>query len=524
MATQDKIFDDNNDDQGLASNALTACTPEWFMFMDHINKTLTAKEIPDNMRAGAFRLIKATLEKMYNTNNPTKLMDAGGNPRTQILLNETLSTVALEDFEWKKTTSHRMFVYVRKMLGKTSMGHDVVKNLRLSVPVSEYAHPIIPQKYTDPKIRLLLESWILKIKQTSRMKSNLGIRILLNFCVRLVTEHLGLELRDVENNEQLHKVLDDNLNRAFIDKVCGTHNNMLQNATKLRDVLYNVLEYPHTVITDEIWYDMSTVVSSQKQEDDALDDGSDHHRITSDDLQTIHGTVNDTFRNKLFFEMLIRTGMRVGGLVNIKVSNVAIAPGNGCSKWTIRKIGSTIEKGAKCFQFPIGADLGQLIIEWLTKHRPLQDSPFLFPGSSGTPHIATSTVRASFKALCKKGGLEGKQFHPHALRHTYAHILLESGATPYEVSKYMGHSDASTTERFYLKENISEVMKRVKVPWLTDDDRKEEVKAPPAFLQRGEHSKKKKRKREEKKNTLDSIKEQLLAMEKKYKHVKNAQQ
>ena len=56
--------------------------------------------------------------------------------------------------------------------------------------------------------------------------------------------------------------------------------------------------------------------------------------------------------------------------------------------------------------------------------------------------------------------------HPHALRHSYAHILLNSGNSVDIVSKLLGHSSSSTTEKFYLKETASDVAERANIPWL----------------------------------------------------------
>ncbi len=64
---------------------------------------------------------------------------------------------------------------------------------------------------------------------------------------------------------------------------------------------------------------------------------------------------------------------------------------------------------------------------WLTQIRPADPSPYVFPGQLGG-HISTATIRLAFHGLCSAAGLTGKEFHPHALRHSYAHILLESVA------------------------------------------------------------------------------------------------
>lgn len=75
--------------------------------------------------------------------------------------------------------------------------------------------------------------------------------------------------------------------------------------------------------------------------------------------------------------------------------------------------------------------------------------------------------------------MEGKHIHTHSLRHSFAHILLETGNKPELVSKMFGHSSALTTEQYYLKESPSEASKRMNIRWL---ERTEQENPIPSFL------------------------------------------
>ena len=59
-------------------------------------------------------------------------------------------------------------------------------------------------------------------------------------------------------------------------------------------------------------------------------------------------------------------------------------------------------------------------------------------------------------------------------------MLLETGNSVDIVSKCLNHASASTTERFYLKENIQEIADRAVIPWLQRSTKREV--ALPAFL------------------------------------------
>lgn len=72
------------------------------------------------------------------------------------------------------------------------------------------------------------------------------------------------------------------------------------------------------------------------------------------------------------------------------------------------------------------------------------DSVFLFPGKvKGKP---ITTIAKSWSTIRKKANL--KDFTIHDIRHTYASHLVSSGLSLKIVGKLLGHTQASTTERY----------------------------------------------------------------------------
>jgi len=67
------------------------------------------------------------------------------------------------------------------------------------------------------------------------------------------------------------------------------------------------------------------------------------------------------------------------------------------------------------------------------------------------------------------------------MRHTYGHMLLETGNPVETVAKLLGHSSSKTTEKFYLKESAGEVAKRANIPWL-DQSKAPSAPVVPDFL------------------------------------------
>lgn len=62
-------------------------------------------------------------------------------------------------------------------------------------------------------------------------------------------------------------------------------------------------------------------------------------------------------------------------------------------------------------------------------------------------------VKRAFEKACAKAGLE--DVTRYTLRHTFANQLFEQGVTEKVIADLMGHTTAQTTQRHYIKTNMS---------------------------------------------------------------------
>ncbi len=83
-------------------------------------------------------------------------------------------------------------------------------------------------------------------------------------------------------------------------------------------------------------------------------------------------------------------------------------------------------------------------IELLKRMKGKADSEFLFPGR--TPGASLQDIKKAWHTIRTRAGLEGVRLHD--LRHTHASHLVSSGLSLSVVGKLLGHTQASTTQRY----------------------------------------------------------------------------
>jgi integrase len=102
------------------------------------------------------------------------------------------------------------------------------------------------------------------------------------------------------------------------------------------------------------------------------------------------------------------------------------------------------------------------VIEALREHRSKQaaarlkagalwqDHGLVFASAVGTP-LDAHNVRRSFRAITKAAGI-GQDWTPRELRHTFVSLLSSNDVSLEDISRLVGHSGTSVTERVYRHE------------------------------------------------------------------------
>ena len=135
--------------------------------------------------------------------------------------------------------------------------------------------------------------------------------------------------------------------------------------------------------------------------------------------------------------MLYATGVRVGELVSIKVSDINF------SSRTILILG----KGNKERIVPYG-DYCEEILKLYLKDGYLslnnQNSPYLFLNARGG-RLTERGVRYLLEEIIKKTSVQ-KNISPHMIRHSFATHLLNQGCDLMTVQKLLGHESIKATQ------------------------------------------------------------------------------
>ena len=421
----------------------------------------------------AFEMLAWIMNKMYGNTTYETLIKRSVNVKESELFS-TAAREYVEYMKWKRATSNVVFLVLRQILSQTSINYAFVDKLSITVNSSvcqEDLSNVVPSRYkniTDENIRNKLTEYVRIINAKTRNKSPMSIRQIVYFLLNNFFKVLDIDVETIRDDVKLE------LTTEKIREMCaeyGIHRKLMWIKLFCNHIFNQKI--------DEKLFEISQYTDNVKKFTRTKNDNTDVHRISADELDALYNaSKSDTsVRDELFLLLLITTGMRVGGLINIMLEHIATING---SDVVVKKYGRTIEKGNKWFSFNLTPQVQSLIKIWILQERKAISSPYLFPSSRGVDgHIISGTVRYAFLNMCKRAGLSGDHLHIHSLRHSFAHMLLESGNNVDIVSKMLGHSNSQTTESYYLKENAVEVSKRANIPWLTPSKREKIV---PDFL------------------------------------------
>jgi site-specific recombinase XerD len=158
--------------------------------------------------------------------------------------------------------------------------------------------------------------------------------------------------------------------------------------------------------------------------------------INPDDVKKLLSVLDDV-RDRAMILVLLRTGMRIGELLNTRIGDANL-PERKIAIWEA-------EKNSVGRMVCISDDAANALEDWLRQRSP--DKDLLFYGM-GRSSLSYQGARSLFVRYLKKAGLMNKGYTLHCLRHTFASEALNAGMRLEAVQVLLGHSDAEVTRRY----------------------------------------------------------------------------
>lgn len=158
--------------------------------------------------------------------------------------------------------------------------------------------------------------------------------------------------------------------------------------------------------------------------------------IDPDDLSQLLAAV-DRPRDRAMVLLLLRTGMRIGELLNTRVADIDLRE----KKILIYQA----EKTAVGRVVYYSDDAHRALLSWLKRRAPLEE--YLFYGRNGN-RLSYETARSAFCSCLQAARLAHSGYSLHCLRHTFATDLLNAGMRLECLQVLLGHRSLEITRRY----------------------------------------------------------------------------
>ena len=158
--------------------------------------------------------------------------------------------------------------------------------------------------------------------------------------------------------------------------------------------------------------------------------------IAAEDLNQLLSVI-DKIRDRALIFVLLRTGMRIGELLNTDVEDVDLRQ----QKILIYQSDKTCVGRAVYYS----EDAQQALLAWLKIRDPFKDK--LFYGQ-GRPSLCYEAARSMFNKYLNKAGLQYSSYTLHCLRHTFATQLLNARMPLECLRVLLGHTNLEVTRRY----------------------------------------------------------------------------
>lgn len=167
-------------------------------------------------------------------------------------------------------------------------------------------------------------------------------------------------------------------------------------------------------------------------------------------IRYIDTTKYSEFRDYVIIQLIMDTGMRLGECLSLTIDDVDI------DRRAIF-IQAEITKGRKDRFVFYSYTMSKLLRRWIQYKDRYVESEFLFCTKS-SKMVGIQNFEKNFRKYIDRAGIE-KKFTAHSLRNNYARRFLMAGGDIFSLSKLLGHSSVTVTEKAYLDLSVEDIRK-----------------------------------------------------------------
>ncbi len=165
--------------------------------------------------------------------------------------------------------------------------------------------------------------------------------------------------------------------------------------------------------------------------------------IPSEDIEALLAAISKV-RDRALILLLLRTGMRIGELLNVKLADIILPE---------RKI--LLYIGEKNFEGRVvyfSEDAEAALVEWLQLRNEQKEYLFYSPARENISYVSAWMI---MRNLLTKADLRSKGYSLHSLRHTFATTMLNAGLRLEVLQQLLGHKLIDMTLRYAKLSNVT---------------------------------------------------------------------
>lgn len=266
-----------------------------------------------------------------------------------------------------------------------------------------------------------------------KYKHQLTLKNFSQSTIRAYTNGLHLFLNYVNENN-IKKVDSEHLSKFFYESKNGND----YSYSMMKQLLASVKFLYHEVLKEPIDFDFNIKMKKPSSIPVVLS------------VQEVERFLNSftNLKHKAIFTMIYSAGLRVGEILNLKISDI------DSNRMQIRIHQA---KGKKDRYTLLSPKVLLLLRNYVAKYKPAE---YLFEGQNGGKYSSAS-IQNLMRKHRKLANIK-KKATPHTLRHSFATHLLDKGTDIRFIQELLGHKHISTTQIY--THVSSQSMKDVKSP------------------------------------------------------------